>query len=189
MPEFGYAISSEEHPPYGRYCPMWVDRIRARRVSVLGGMLRLLTYVTVALALPLALLACGEEDEEATGQVVEISASEFAFDPSTISLDAAGTYTFRLTNDGEFEHALEIEGQGIEEETDVIGGGETAELTVDLAEGEYVIYCPVGNHREMGMEGTLVVGGTAGGAGTGTVEDETTTEEETTTQDTDTGRY
>jgi plastocyanin len=147
-------------------------------------MLRLLTYITFALALPLALLACGEDEgEEATGQVVEVSATEFAFDPSTIELDEAGTYTFRLTNDGEFEHALEIDGQGIEEETDVIGGGETAEVTVDLAEGEYEIYCPVGNHREMGMEGTLVVGGGAAGAGTGMTDKETTTQEETTTED------
>jgi plastocyanin len=150
-------------------------------------MLRLLTYVTVALALPLALLACGEDGgEEASGQIVEVSATEFAFDPSTINLDEAGTYTFRLTNDGQFEHALEIDGQGIEEETDVIGGGETAEVTVDLTEGEYEIYCPVGNHREMGMEGSLVVGGgTGAGTDTGgaTTEDETTTEEETTTED------
>jgi plastocyanin len=161
---------------------MSVDRIRPRRISVLGGMLRLLTYVFVALALPLAVLACGEDEgEEATGQVVEVSASEFAFDPPDIHLDEAGTYTFRLTNDGEFEHALEIEGQGVEEETDVIGGGETADLTVDLAEGEYEIYCPVGNHREMGMEGTLVVGAGGAGAGTGTGTD--TTEHETTTED------
>ena len=164
---------------------MSVDRIRHRGGSVLGDMLRLLTYIFVALALPLALLACGEDEGEATGEVVEVSATEFAFDPSNIQLDEAGTYTFRLTNDGEFEHALEIEGQGIEEETDVIGGGETAELTVDLAEGEYEIYCPVGNHREMGMEGTLVVGagGAGAGTGTGTTEDETTTEDDTSTDD------
>jgi plastocyanin len=147
-------------------------------------MLRLLTYISVALALPLALLACGsDEGEEASGQTVDVSATEFAFNPPNIELDEAGTYTFHLTNAGEFEHALEVEGQGIEEETDVIGGGESADVTVDLVEGEYEIYCPVGNHREMGMEGTLVVGGGGAGAGTGTPEDETTTEDKTTTED------
>ena len=80
-------------------------------------------------------------------------------------------------NEGEFPHALEIEGRGIEEETDEIDGGETTELTVDLEPGEYELYCPVGDHREQGMEGTLVVGGAVGGSGTMTDEpDETETE-------------
>jgi len=145
-------------------------------------MLRLLTYTCVLLVVPLALLACGGDDdgEEASGQQVDVSATEFAFNPADLELDAAGTYTFHLTNAGEFEHALEIDGQGIEEETSVIGGGESADVTVDLAEGEYEIYCPVGNHREMGMEGTLVVGA-GGGAGAGTGSE--TTEDDTATDD------
>lgn len=165
---------------------MPVDRIRVRRAAVLGGMLRLLTYMCVGLALPLSLLACGSDDggEEASGQRVDVSATEFKFNPPDIQLDASGSYTFHLTNAGEFEHALEIEGQGVGEGTDVIGGGESADVTVDLADGEYEIYCPVSNHREMGMEGTLTVGG-GGGAGTGsdTTEDETTTEEDTGSDD------
>jgi plastocyanin len=164
---------------------MRVDRIRVPLAAVLGGMLRLVTYICVGLALPLSLLACGSDDgEEAGGQRVDVTATDFAFNPSDIQLDTSGSYTFHLTNDGGVEHALEIEGQGIEEGTDVIGGGDSADVTVDLAEGEYEIYCPVGNHREMGMEGTLTVGG-GGGAGTGTdtSEEETTTEDETGTED------
>ena len=57
---------------------------------------------------------CGTgDDEEAApggGAAVEISATEFALDPATIELDEAGTYTFRLVNDGGTVHALEIEG-------------------------------------------------------------------------------
>lgn len=163
------------------------ERIRPRGGLVLRSMLRLLTYMCVLLVFPLALLACGsDDDEEASGQQVDVSATEFAFDPSDIQLNAAGTYTFNLTNAGEVEHSLEIDGQGIEEGTSVIGGGESTDVTVDLAEGEYEIYCPVGNHREMGMEGTLVVGG-GGGAGTGTgsdtTEDDTTTDDDTGTED------
>ena len=166
---------------------MLVDRIRAGRASVLGDMLRLLTYITVALALPLALLACGEDgDEASSGQVVEITGTEFALAPPTVNLDEPGTYTFRFVNDGEFEHALEIEGHGVEEETDVIGGGETAELTVDLTEeGEYEMYCPVDDHRGMGMEGTVVVGGATGTGGAGTGTEGSTMEDETTTEDDD----
>ena len=165
---------------------MSLHRIRVRRAAVLGGMLRLLTYMCVGLALPLSLLACGGDDgEEASGQTVDVSATEYSFAPSDIQLDAAGNFTFHLTNAGNEDHALEIEGQGIEEGTDVIGGGDSADVTVDLADGEYEIYCPVSNHREMGMEGTLSVGGGAAGAGTGsdTTEDETTSEDDTGTDD------
>jgi uncharacterized cupredoxin-like copper-binding protein len=148
--------------------------------------MRSLIASVLLVAAAFALAGCGSEDEadEATpaasaGQMIEISASDFAFDPPTIELDGAGEYTFRLTNDGGTAHALEIEGAGIEETaTDTIGSGETAELTVELQEGEYEMYCPVDGHRDMGMEGTLVVGGAAGGgAGTSTEDEgETTTE-------------
>jgi plastocyanin len=140
----------------------------------------------VPMLLAVVLLAgCGSDDgnDQAAGDTtggggsVEITATEFQFDPSTVEVDAAGETTFTLVNDGEFPHALEIEGQGIEEETEEIDGGATTELTVDLEAGEYELYCPVGNHREQGMEGTLVVGGAAGGGGTPT--DETETEEST----------
>ena len=119
-------------------------------------------------AVLLAGCGSGDADDQAAGDTasgdgsVEITATEFSFDPSTVEVDAGET-TFTLVNDGQFTHALEIEGQGIEEETDEIDGGTTTELTVDLEAGKYELYCPVGNHREQGMEGTLVVGGGAGG--------------------------
>ena len=84
-----------------------------------------------------------------------------------------------MVNDGEVPHALEVEGDGIEVETGSIAPGEAAELTVELREGEYEVYCPIGDHRAEGMEGTLVVGsGAAGGTGTGTGEEEDEGEDE-----------
>jgi uncharacterized cupredoxin-like copper-binding protein len=88
-------------------------------------------------------------------------------------VDQTGTVTFRVTNNGAIAHALEVDGQGIEEETETIDPGESAELTVDLTEeGSYELYCPIGDHRDQGMEGELIVGAGAGGAGTGTTDDE-----------------
>ena len=152
--------------------------------------MRFLTAGVLLVTAALLLSACGSEESgdgattagaSASGETIAISASDFAFDPPQIKLDQAGEHTFLLTNDGGAPHALEIEGAGIEEATtDTIGPGETAELTVELQEGEYEMYCPVDGHRDMGMEGTLVVGGAAGGgAGTSTEDEdegETTTE-------------
>jgi plastocyanin len=64
--------------------------------------------------------------------------------------------TIKLVNESDIPHAVEVEGNGVEEESETITGSET-ELTVDLEAGEYTFYCPVGDHREQGMEGTLTV--------------------------------
>jgi uncharacterized cupredoxin-like copper-binding protein len=112
------------------------------------------------------------------GQQVSIGETEFALDPSTVQVDESGTVTFRITNNGKIDHAFEFEGQGIEEETETIKPGESAELTVELSkDGEYEFYCPVDGHRQMGMEGALTLG--AGGAGGST--GATTGEQEGTT--------
>jgi plastocyanin len=124
-----------------------------------------------------ALAGCGSENggdgsaTPAAGGDLEIVETEFALEPADVSVDAAGTTTIRVVNNGELPHALEVDGEGIEEETEEIAPGESAELTVELEQGEYELYCPIGNHRDQGMEGTLVVGaGAAGGTHTGHTE-------------------
>jgi len=96
---------------------------------------------------------------EAKGKVVDVALVDFAIQPKAIRLEAAGTYTFKATNDGQTQHALEIEGGGVEEGTDTLGAGEAGEVTVELAAGEYELYCPIDGHRDRGMEASLVVGG------------------------------
>ncbi len=143
-------------------------------------MRRMLLLTVVALAV-LAPAGCGSDDgDEAAGttaaageQSVDLTATEFQFDPADVSLDTAGTVTFTVSNDGEEEHALEVEGNGIEEETETIAPGDSGTLTVELEPGEYEFYCPIDGHRDQGMEGTLVVGGSSAGAGAST--DETRT--------------
>jgi plastocyanin len=140
--------------------------------------MRRFLLLTVLFLAALLLAGCGSDDgddeggESSGGQSVEVVATEFAFDPADVSVDEAGETTFTVSNEGEFPHALEIEGNGIEEETEELGPGESGSVTVDLEPGEYELYCPVGDHRERGMVGTLVVGGGAEGAGGGTTTDE-----------------
>jgi plastocyanin len=67
----------------------------------------------------------------------------------------AGQVTLKLVNDSQIPHAIEIEGNGVEEETKTITQS-TADVTVDLKPGTYEYYCPVGDHKKT-MKGTLTV--------------------------------
>ena len=129
----------------------------------------------VAVAIPLTFAACGDDDETTTaasdtsteattteasseggGATVDISETEFALDPADPTTDA-GSVTFNVSNDGQTVHNLEVEGNGVEEVTDTIEAGASAQLTVDLEAGDYKIYCTIGDHAAQGMEGTLTV--------------------------------
>jgi uncharacterized cupredoxin-like copper-binding protein len=119
-------------------------------------------------ALGLALAGCGGDDGDegetepsaAPIRTITIEETDYALDPSSVEVERAGTYAFRVVNNGEVEHALEVEGEGIEEETDVLAAGEQATLTVALEEGSYELYCPVGDHEDRGMTGKVSVGET-----------------------------
>lgn len=123
--------------------------------------------LTLVAMLVLFVTACGGSDDgnETTAaggaaKTFEIVETEFQLEPSTVTLEAPGTYTFRAVNEGETEHALELEGEGLEEETENIAPGESAELTVEITDpGEYELYCPVGDHKDRGMEGTVELRG------------------------------
>ena len=75
-----------------------------------------------------------------------------------------------MKNDGATVHDLEVEGPGTETKlASELDPGQSGTLTVDLSEpGSYEWYCPVGNHREKGMEGEITVAGEGGGTGTQT---------------------
>jgi plastocyanin len=137
---------------------------------------RRLLPLTVLLLAVLVSAGCGSDDNGETtgdtgaagGESVALTATEYKFDPADVTVDAAGKVTFTVTNDGQETHALEVEGDDVEEETDSIAAGESGTLTVDLEPGEYELYCPIDGHREQGMEGKLVVGGSSTGAGSTT---------------------
>jgi plastocyanin len=119
--------------------------------------------VSVAVGLGASLAGCGGDDDSGGSQApaanVPISETDFRLDPSSLSIDRPGTVRFRVTNDGKTVHALEVEAPDGEVETENIQPGKSATLVAELGEsGSFVMYCPVGNHRELGMEGKVVVG-------------------------------
>jgi plastocyanin len=129
----------------------------------------------IALALATAIFAgCGGDDEEQSaatpeatqepasggggGQTVDVSApadGSLKFDQSELSAKA-GKVTFKFANPSSVPHAFEVEGNGVEDETDVVTKSD-ASVTVDLKPGTYEYYCPVGQHEQAGMKGTLTV--------------------------------
>jgi plastocyanin len=141
--------------------------------------------ITLLLLLPaLVVVGCGDDDdddsnggaaapttteEQTTTQEEEPAAGGGAqtltlvadpggalkFDKTTLEA-APGEVTIVMDNQSDVPHAVEIEGNGVNEETETLTGGK-AELNVDLKAGEYKFICPVGDHAQAGMEGSLVV--------------------------------
>lgn len=105
----------------------------------------------------------------ATGEVIKtitVKETSYSLDPVQIKLEKAGTYVFKANNEADIEHALKIEGNGIEKETGNISGGDDTTLKVNLKPGTYDLYCPIEGHKALGMDGEVRVA-VEGGADTG----------------------
>jgi hypothetical protein len=72
----------------------------------------------------------------------------------------SGPVVITVENAGSIPHQLEIEGNGIEQRTELIQPGSSGTLRLNLTPGSYEVYCPVGNdsHKKLGMETHLSVG-------------------------------
>jgi len=125
----------------------------------------------------LLLSACGGSSNNSAGsstgsgpplQTISLSEKEFSITPKAISVSKPGTYAFHVKNDGRITHALEVQGNGVQQRTSDIPPGGSATLTVNLAKkGSYAVFCPIDGHRQNGMQASLAIGGSAG-AGTTT---------------------
>jgi uncharacterized cupredoxin-like copper-binding protein len=71
----------------------------------------------------------------------------------------AGSYTIEVANEGTASHDLVVEdASGMEvAASELIAPGQSGAVEVTLQPGEYVFYCSVGNHRDMGMEVSVTV--------------------------------
>jgi len=109
-----------------------------------------------------ALVVGGPIAHRAPGDPVVVSARLWEWKVElSASTVPAGTVTFTVTNAGTIPHAFEIEGHGMEKETDEIQPGSSATFTLTLKLGTYEVYCPVGegSHKKLGMETHLKVAG------------------------------
>ena len=101
----------------------------------------------------------------ATAQSVPVTLAEWKVQPARDTLQA-GSVTFRVKNDGNVVHGLQIEGEGVDKGTPQIAAGQSGTLTVTLKPGTYVLYCPMAEntHKMAGMSKKITVVAAAGAA-------------------------
>jgi plastocyanin len=92
-------------------------------------------------------------------QTLKISADPsgaLKFDKSALTAKA-GKVTIVMDNPSSLPHAVEIEGNGVEEVGETVEKGGVSKATATVKAGTYDFYCPVDGHRAAGMEGKLTV--------------------------------
>lgn len=73
---------------------------------------------------------------------------------STKKLSApAGTVVLRLRNPSDNSHGIALGSKA----GSIVSDGGVSRISVRLKKGRYSYYCPVGDHRSLGMRGTLTV--------------------------------
>ena len=88
---------------------------------------------------------------------VEVTASEYKFDPNAITVPA-GPVSFHVTNKGTEEHEFEIfKGETVVDEVEGLVPGLDQTLTVTLEAGDYTFACKLNGHDQAGMTGTPTV--------------------------------
>ncbi len=127
----------------------------------------------------LGVVGCGGGDDnsnnENTGsapagkatETINVSETDFKLNPANPRVSKPGVVEIKATNNGQTTHSLEVEGPGEEQKLKSdLQPGDSGTITVDLSKpGRYEWYCPIDDHRGMGMKGEIVVGG---GGGTNT---------------------
>jgi len=110
-----------------------------------------------------AMLVAGGPARPVAGEpaAVTVKLSEWKVELSRPSIKP-GSVAFTITNVGSIPHAFEVEGKGVERETEVIQPGSSTTLTLELKPGTYELYCPIGDgsHEKLGMMTHLQVLGT-----------------------------
>ncbi len=97
-----------------------------------------------------------------------VDEKEFKIIPATARIASTGTITITVKNVGTVTHALSVQTPSGVVSTGHLSPGASATLTLDLSKaGSYLMYCPIDSHRQLGMQGTLIVGSGSGAASGG----------------------
>lgn len=94
--------------------------------------------------------------EAAVTKEIKVSAKEFGFTPDQITVKKGDVVKLTFTNDGAFSHDFVIEALGVRTNTIAAGESQTITFTPDKA-GTFTFICTVDGHKNLGMEGQIVV--------------------------------
>ncbi len=152
---------------------------------VLGTNARRLTSLALAAGLTVTVAACGSSSKKASSPKAPASAAAVVKPAATakastapapkvnrvvvtesdfkISLSSttfhAGNYTFSAKNTGKTKHALSIVGPGLTNKptSATLNPGQASDLIVPLKKGSYELWCPISNHKALGMDVHITV--------------------------------
>lgn len=141
----------------------------------------LLAGAALAIALATALGGCGNSDNNTTTKRENAATTTTATTPPAhaaaaklnLSADQSGGLSFTQTQlsatsgtvtlvmdnpktTGQ-QHAIAVEGNGVDKDGPTVGPGQTSTVTATLNPGKYTFYCPVPGHKAAGMKGTLTI--------------------------------
>jgi len=113
-------------------------------------------FIAALAVVTIALFGCGDDagDADVADGALVIEASEFAFEPETVTIPADTDVEITLDNVGAVEHDWTVEELDVHIHADA---GETVTETINVPAGTYEVICVVPGHAEAGMVGTLVV--------------------------------
>jgi Cupredoxin-like domain len=125
-----------------------VSAVRARTLS-LG---------LASLVLTWAISGCGKTAHVGGDRTIQVSLTEYELRPQSVSADG-GVLSIVVHNDGRLTHNLVVSTGGDSVAgTKPIPPGETAELSLNLAPGKYLMASTIQSDQTLGVYGTLTVG-------------------------------
>ena len=131
-----------------------IQRMDVRRCDLI----RRVVPAAVTLAIALAALACGGDDETNSDvattpspQIVEMTAKDFSFVPPKLRGTVGAPIEITLKNTGRASHTLTIDEFNVD--TEVAPGEETTLTVLPSEPGEFNYYCRF--HEERGMRGAI----------------------------------
>ncbi len=113
-----------------------------------------LALAVVALAAGGALGGCGRTLVVGSGRMVQIALSEYRINPQIVHV-RAGKLTISVHNYGALNHNLAVE-PGHDAATKPIRPGQSAEITLTLTPGTYLMESQILSDEALGEYGTLV---------------------------------
>jgi uncharacterized cupredoxin-like copper-binding protein len=115
-----------------------------------------LARLSLLLALPAVLAACGSDGRSSRPRPNQVLLTEYKFNPRDLTVKVGTDLSVR--NDGQLAHDLTLEQPGSGRKllgTEVFISGSGGKLRVALPPGRYRMVCTVPGHARRGMVGVL----------------------------------